>query len=107
MISTHILDTSIGNPAAGVKVTLELFLNNEWKQIGEGCTNDDGRYAFDVERKEGKYRIHFFTQDYFQKSGTQHFFLDTPVAFNIVDTNRKYHVPLLVNPFGYSTYRGS
>lgn len=106
MISTHILDTSVGNPAAGVKVTLEFF-DSQWKEISSGVTNDDGRFAFANEKKEGKYRIIFFTEEYFQKSNTEYFFLETPVAFNITNIDRKYHVPLLVNPFGYSTYRGS
>lgn len=106
MISTHILDTSIGNPAAGVKVTLEFF-DSEWKEIINGETNVDGRFVFENENKAGKYRINFYTEEYFQKSNTEYFFLQTPVAFNITDTNRKYYVPLLVNPFGYSTYRGS
>jgi 5-hydroxyisourate hydrolase len=107
MISTHILDTSLGNPAAGVKVTLEKFDDSTWQEISNGTTNADGRYVFDIEAKEGKYKINFFTVDYFNKMNTESFFLDTPVAFNITNTNRKYHVPLLLNAFGYSTYRGS
>ena len=106
MISTHILDTSIGNPAAGVKVTLEI-LDGDWKEIASGVTNDDGRFAFENEVKIGKYRINFHTEEYFEKTKTEYFFLETPVAFHITNINRKYHVPLLVNPFGYSTYRGS
>lgn len=106
MISTHILDTSLGNPAKGVKVTLEK-LNDKWEEIASGVTNDDGRFVFDIPYVEGKYKINFFTTQYFKDNNTQCFFLDTPVAFNITDTNRKYHVPLLLNPYGYSTYRGS
>lgn len=106
MISTHILDTSVGNPAANVKVTLEFF-DNEWKEISSGVTNDDGRFAFQNKITEGKYRINFYTEEYFQKMNTEYFFLQTPVAFNITNIKRNYHVPLLVNPFGYSTYRGS
>lgn len=107
MISTHILDTSVGNPAADVKVTLEILEGNEWSEIITGVTNSDGRFVFENDNSPGKYRINFFTEEYFQKSKTECFFLQTPVAFKITDTNRKYHVPLLVNPFGYSTYRGS
>lgn len=106
MISTHILDTSIGNPAAGVRVTLEK-LNDTWEEIANGVTNDDGRFVFEVPYVPGKYKINFFTTEYFQKNNSECFFLDTPVAFHITDTSRKYHVPLLLNPFGYSTYRGS
>lgn len=107
MISTHILDTSVGNPASGVKVTLEKMDNGNWVEISSGETNEDGRFAFENPSQEGQYRIHFFTVDYFAKNNLPSFFLDTPVAFNITDTNRKYHVPLLLNPYGYSTYRGS
>ncbi len=107
MISTHILDTSLGNPAANVKVSLEKLSNGEWKEIASGATNDDGRHAFDVAYEEGKYRINFYTVEYFKNNKQEAFFLDTPVAFNISNTNRKYHVPLLLNPYGYSTYRGS
>jgi len=107
MISTHILDTSLGNPAKDVKVTLEKLENNHWVELKSGATNDDGRFVFDIPNIAGSYRIHFFIQDYYQSLKTECFFLDTPVAFKITNTNRKYHVPLLLNPFGYSTYRGS
>ena len=107
MISTHILDTSIGNPAAGVKVTLEKLNDGQWVELSHGETNDDGRFVFDVAYETGKYRIQFFTTEYFKKLNTQCFFLDTAVGFEISNTNRKYHVPLLLNPYGYSTYRGS
>lgn len=107
MISTHILDTSIGEPAPNVKVTLEKMTTNEWEVMVEGKTNDDGRFAFDIPFETGKYRIHFHTVEYLNKRNIDNFFLDTPVAFEVKDTNRKYHVPLLLNPFGYSTYRGS
>ena len=108
MISTHILDTSVGLPAPKVKVSLEQFTNDEiWVEIAQGETNNDGRHAFDIAAKAGKYRLNFFTEKYFLDNKTPSFFLDTPVAFNITDTSRKYHVPLLLNPYGYSTYRGS
>jgi 5-hydroxyisourate hydrolase len=108
MISTHILDTSVGYPAAGVKVTLEILsASNSWQELAIGETNSDGRHAFDIQAAVGKYRINFFTEEYFEKKKTESFFLETPVAFNITDTSRNYHVPLLLNPFGYSTYRGS
>lgn len=107
MISTHILDTSVGHPAANVKVTLEKFTDGVWTELATGSTNDDGRMAFDIASESGKYRINFFTEEYFKRNKQSSFFLDTPVAFNITDTGRKYHVPLLLNPYGYSTYRGS
>jgi len=107
MISTHILDTSIGNPAAGVIVSLEQLENNVWKETVSGETNADGRFVFNNKAEAGSYRINFHTEEYFKKLGTECFFLQTPVAFKITNIDRKYHVPLLVNPYGYSTYRGS
>lgn len=107
MISTHVLDTSIGNPAADIPVTLEKRVDSEWRKLGKGLTNEDGRLAFDCPSEEGIYRLLFETEEYFEKHKRDHFFLKTPVIFQIKDTNRKYHVPLLLNPFGYSTYRGS
>lgn len=103
MISTHILDTSVGNPAANVAVELEFNAGDGWKSIETGETNQDGRYKFEKADQAGQYRITFKIEDYLRDS----FFLNTPVAFNVKDTGRNYHVPLLLNPYGYSTYRGS
>ena len=107
MISTHVLDTSVGNPAANIPVTLEKRVEGDWKKLGKGATNGDGRIAFDCPSEEGVYRLLFETEDYVSSQNKEHFFLKTPVIFEIKDTNRKYHVPLLLNPYGYSTYRGS
>lgn len=107
MISTHILDTSLGNPAQGVAVKLEKYDGKDWSTISSGFTNADGRLAFDVEISAGDHRIIFETEDYFKKTGREYFFLNTPVGFRIENTKRKYHVPLLLNPFGFSTYRGT
>jgi 5-hydroxyisourate hydrolase len=105
MISTHILDTTLGIAAQGVKVTLYYRQYEEWSEIARGLTNQDGRYVFDVEKKTGDYRIVFAIEDYFKDK--EHFFLDVPVSFRIKDVSRKYHVPLLLNPYGHSTYRGT
>jgi 5-hydroxyisourate hydrolase len=107
MISTHILDTSLGLPAAGVRVILEMLDGPTWRQIAEDHTNTDGRIKFDCPKKAGYYKLIFETEGYFNKSKTEHFFLNTPVLFGIKNTERNYHVPLLLNPFGFSTYRGS
>jgi 5-hydroxyisourate hydrolase len=107
MISTHILDTSMGKPAESVAVVLQIKDGNTWKDLSHGSTNADGRFVFDCKNVPGIYQITFAIEDYFKKSGRESFFMNTPVIFNVVDTNRKYHVPLLLNPFGYSTYRGS
>jgi hydroxyisourate hydrolase len=105
MISTHILDTSKGMPASDVKVTLEQKDGSHWKEIGTDKTNADGRIVFDCPKVAGDYRLTFFIEDYFKSE--EHFFLNSPIIFRVKNTDRKYHVPLLLNPFGLSTYRGS
>ena len=107
MISTHILDTAVGDPAANVQVKLEKRVDHDWQLVGEDKTNDDGRIAFDCPKEAGYYRLLFDVEDYYTKQKVESFYLRVPVVFNITDTSRKYHVPLLLNPFGYSTYRGS
>lgn len=107
MISTHILDTMHGDPAANVKVVLEKREGADWNVLETAKTNDDGRIVFNCESVAGDYRLTFSSEEYFKDKGVECFFLATPVAFHISDTNRKYHVPLLLNPYGYSTYRGS
>ncbi len=104
MISTHILDTSQGQPAAQVEVRLEkLDQNKRWMKIDQQQTNTDGRIQFNCHYEIGDYRLVFEIEEYFSNS----FFLDAVISFRIVDLNRKYHIPLLLNPFGYTTYRGS
>jgi len=105
MISTHILDTTKGHPAQNVPVLLEKKDGGSWKELSKSSTNADGRIIFDCEKAAGDYRLTFFIEDYFK--GEEHFFLNTTIPFRIKDTNRKYHVPLLLNPYGHSTYRGS
>lgn len=107
MISTHILDTSLGHPAAGVSVALEKQQGTGWSAVASERTNSDGRIAFACPPEAGTYRLQFQLEDYFQKQKTQAFFPSATVLFRITDTSRRYHVPLLLNPYGYSTYRGS
>lgn len=105
MISTHILDTTKGVPAKGVTVILEQQNKEVWKPIGTDKTNADGRIVFNCPKEKGVYRLTFKIEEYFK--GEEHFFMNTPIVFNITNTERKYHVPMLLNPYGYSTYRGS
>ena len=105
MISTHVLDTSKGNPAANIETVLQIFTQNKWVDLEIKTTNADGRINFDKAKEAGTYQLIFSTQKYFGSTPT--FYQNIPVVFHISDTNRKYHVPLLLNPFGYSTYRGS
>jgi len=105
MISTHILDTTKGVAASGVTVVLEKKTDKGWQPVGIDKTNSDGRIVFDCPKETGIYRLTFNIEDYFK--GEESFFMNTPVVFNIKSTDRKYHVPLLLNPYGYSTYRGT
>jgi 5-hydroxyisourate hydrolase len=100
-ITTHVLDTAKGRPAAGVRVT--LWRGDE--KLFEGVTDADGRArVLDPERVQAAaYRITFATGDY-NPSG---FFPEVAIAFRIEDVKQHYHVPLLLSPFGYATYRGS
>ena len=107
-ITTHVLDTSIGKPASGIEVVLELK-QDEWTQIGAGSTNDDGRIA-DLTSDPivaGHYRISFALTSYFEAQSVDAFYPAAHIEFIIKDPDQHYHVPLLLNPFGYSTYRGS
>lgn len=107
MISTHILDTSLGIPAKNVTVILEKKENESWIIIANDHTNTDGRIVFNNPNVSGVYRLNFEIENYYRATGQETFFETIPVIFKIENTDRKYHVPLLLNPFGYSTYRGS
>ena len=107
MISTHILDTSNGTPAQNVEVVLDKRDGDSWTKLATEKTNADGRISFNCPRVAGDYRLSFEIEEYFKLKNLESFFLATPVVFKIVDINRKYHVPLLLNPYGYTTYRGS
>ena len=108
-ISTHILDTTKGKPARGVTVWLELQDGGTWRRVGEGVTNEDGRVKplLDTLAKEGIYRIHFQVDEYFKQQQLEAFFPSVTIEFAVRSIKEHYHVPLLLNPFGYSTYRGS
>jgi 5-hydroxyisourate hydrolase len=111
-ITTHILDVSSGSPARGVLVRLERQTDDVvWELIGSGVTDEDGRVRdlldADTGLKAGNYRLTFETGAYFQKQQIEGFYPQVTVAFNIRNTAQHYHVPLLLSPFGYSTYRGS
>jgi len=110
MITTHVLDTAVGRPARGVPVELERRVADAWQPVGRGATDSDGRNreltpAGPVE--PGTYRIRFDTAAYFTTTGVTGFFPVVEIQFAIVDGAAHYHVPLLLSPYGYSTYRGS
>jgi 5-hydroxyisourate hydrolase len=103
-LSTHILDTSRGRPAAGVPVRLEWHDKHAWQPLDDGQTDTDGRVSSWQVEQAGFYRLVFGTVDYL---GVDAFYPEVVVQFRITDPKEHYHVPLLLSPFGYSTYRGS
>ncbi|MEO5571225.1 MAG: hydroxyisourate hydrolase [Bacteroidia bacterium] len=109
-VTTHILDTSIGKPVMGVSIILEHKLSDAWKKIAEGITNEDGRVMHlltkDKILEKGIYRLIFEITSYFNNQNKKPFYPRVTIEFEIFDSSH-YHVPLLLNPFGYSTYRGS
>jgi len=111
-ISTHILDISRGAPAGGVAVHLDLQNTNEsWTELSHAWTDEDGRVKpfFLVEEplSGGTYRLVFDTEPYFAGLNIEFFYPQVTVVFKIDDAAQHYHVPLLISPYGYSTYRGS
>jgi 5-hydroxyisourate hydrolase len=105
MLSTHVLDAVSGKPAAGVPVTLT---NADGSVLTEATTDGDGRVAELYPATEcGVYRLRFDTASYFAAQQVSGFYPEIVIAFEINDTAAKYHVPVLLSPFAYSTYRGS
>lgn len=110
-ITTHILDTSIGRPAVGVAVVLKrLGEDGKWHQIAAGTTDDNGRLndllAPDA-LVDGRYRLSFATGEYFQRRALATFYPQVSIEFQVANAGEHFHIPLLLSPFGYSTYRGS
>jgi 5-hydroxyisourate hydrolase len=105
MLSTHVLDAVAGRPAAGVPVTLTAV---DGTVLVEATTDDDGRIS-DLYTGElvGVYRLRFDTASYFAGQGVAAFYPEIIVTFESADATGKYHVPLLLSPYAYSTYRGS
>ena len=102
MITTHVLDTAQGRPASGIPVRLEIRDAQSWTLVGQGTTDADGRLQnLGAQKKAGTYRLIFDTRS------RSAFFPEITVQFEITDASAHYHVPLLLSPFGYSTYRGS
>jgi 5-hydroxyisourate hydrolase len=109
-ITTHVLDISIGRPAEGVPITLDARDGSAWRRIGEGKTDADGRLKTLLPPgtlRAGVYRITFDIGAYFGTRNVESFYPEAAIAFSIVDASQHYHVPLLLSPYGYSTYRGS
>jgi len=110
-ITTHILDTARGKPAASVPLALYQQHGTDWTELAAASSNEDGRIAglLDVNRTlpAGTYRMHFDTAAYFSAQSLSVFYPYVDVVFNLDGSGDHYHIPLLLSPFGYSTYRGS
>jgi len=111
-ITTHVLDTASGRPASGLPVTLESQSGDgRWAVVGKGVTDADGRVGqllpAGASLRPGLYRLTFDTQSYFVAQELEGFYPQVTVVFEVRDPTQHYHIPLLLSPFGYSTYRGS
>jgi 5-hydroxyisourate hydrolase len=109
-ITTHVLDTSRGRPAADLKVELHKKSGEDWKSISAGVTDENGRCSSllgESPLTAGTYRLTFHAGAYFNAQHIETFYSDIPVIFEVRDARTHHHVPLLISPFGYSTYRGS
>ena len=110
-ITTHILDTARGCPAEGVSIVLYQQRDEHWIELARGVTNSDGRVANLLEKDQlldaGTYRVYFEVSGYFRNRGHNLFYPYVDVVFNIDGDGQHYHIPLLLSPYGYSTYRGS
>jgi 5-hydroxyisourate hydrolase len=107
-VTTHVLDTGTGRPAAGVAVVLFQHDGGTWHRLAASTTDADGR-AKDLGPEQlaaGRYRLNFGTGEYYAASGTATFFPEVDLVFEVTGAEH-YHVPLLLSPFAYSTYRGS
>jgi 5-hydroxyisourate hydrolase len=107
-VTTHVLDTGAGRPAAGVAVVLYRKDGGSWHELASSATDADGR-AKDLGPEQlapGHYRLNFGTGDYYARLGTATFFPEVDLVFEVKGPEH-YHVPLLLSPFAYSTYRGS
>jgi 5-hydroxyisourate hydrolase len=111
-ITIHVLDTTIGKPGRGITVAIEAGKGvDTWVELARGVTDGDGRIRqFTPELrslKPGVYRVRFLTAAYFKALGVDGFYPEINVIVQIDDPEQHYHIPLLLSPFGYTTYRGS
>lgn len=114
-LTTHVLDTSRGVPAAGIEIALYRVSGNSHRKIATRVTNADGRTDTPIlpqgEMKTGQYELIFFCGPYLDQHAAStdavKFLDQVPIRFGVTDAEAHYHVPLLLSPYGYSTYRGS
>jgi len=106
-LSTHVLDIAAGRPAAGIEVRLEAFDGGGWRPVTGAVTDADGRVGDllgDETLARGEYRLIFEVEPYL---GDDAFYPEVTIVFRVADAGEHHHVPLLLGPFGYTTYRGS
>lgn len=110
-LSVHVLDLQSGQPSAGIRVTLEQREGSGWRELATGVTDAQGRiqalYPENRKMAAADYRIVFQTGEHYKRRGQATFFPRIPVEFTVDAPAQHYHVPLLLSPFGYSTYRGN
>ena len=109
-ISTHILDTGLGTPAAGVALSLLRWADGTWQCLGNGCTDADGRCRTllgEAHVMRGEYRLRFETAPYFTAQGSASLYPFVEITFAVGEPDQHYHIPLLISANGYTTYRGS
>jgi 5-hydroxyisourate hydrolase len=110
-ISTHILDTTLGRPAAEVPITLAYMTNSVWSLINDAVTDTDGRcknlLPLTLALQPGMYRVHFETAAYYKRNSIEGLYPYIEIVFTVSDSEQHYHIPLLLTANGYTTYRGS
>ena len=110
-LSVHVLNLQDGLPSSEVKVSLEEQKNGKWVQLSQATTNEQGRipalYPEGKKLEKGMYKVTFNTGDWFKENKQKSFFPEVPVIFEVDGSVEHYHIPLLLSPYGYSTYRGN
>ncbi len=108
-VTTHVLDATSGRPAAGVAARLDRSTRTGWEPVADGTTDDDGRIVDfgPVDLEPGIYQVSFAVGDYFAGLDQPTFYPEVIISFTLADPTAHYHVPLLLSPYAYSTYRGS
>ncbi|XP_022915670.1 uncharacterized protein [Onthophagus taurus] len=109
-ISTHVLDTSKGQAVSGLQVSLYKLIDGRWTYINEGITNIDGRFGNFLDRDDfspGRYKLHYDVDRYFEVKKQTSLYPFIEIVFDCINHTDHYHVPLLLSPYGYTTYRGT
>jgi 5-hydroxyisourate hydrolase len=110
-ISTHVLDTARGCPAAGIAVSLEMRAGSDWTRLADAATDEKGRASDLIPTagpfERGTYRLLFDAAAYFRAQSVETFYSQVSITFEVRNPGEHYHVPLLLSPWGYTTYRGS